>query len=827
MSSFVVDSRDNSIDLHNFDYDGMKINNISDILLLGYGKDGSSNKFLSFCVNPNEFYKEIGWNWKKSDKVSDSTWWGFITPDYHHWAPQRTLSLGDKDDKSSFYIGDKEIKTNYGVWADCESTSSYQDPCQVSSGKTTGFYTLLNDATTISKIMTMGYKMFIMGDVRHYLNWVSFGTSNYLSSDRKFVRKYFRVFYRTLPNRILFTPSLLYGPNGEDAIRLEHRDKIIEYVGNALKGNCTEDFEYQDISTSNMIITYNDNPLYVFSNGNVFRGFCVNEDQFIEPGDGLFSPNLKYKAVVEYNGNFVVYTNEGNDSKEIWKVQKDVVSSFDGSKTPSCRTRLFAQSDENVVLYDRLGVASWATGTSFKPGNKVKLILDNNGYLILLSKRVSTPEEAPYYRRGSGLLNFKCVCGMESDKSTCKQCTPEELKKAYKDLDCVRDWKIYKDWATLESDELQHIKKDDDTRNWCYVNNYDLYTYHIKWVSKKNPNGGVIGNYDVGSTTYGELAKRSKNIFNPVCAFLNEKSTVDLNLNAAADSTKYKYCIRGDRIIKDQKCVEWWKRLKTNWGVNGALSSSEKNAKEKLDTLAKKLCRYDWVSSYPNAKDDLSEYYDRNDEEYKKFCSCYTPVDLETRAVWIANKARNINISKKCEDGNCEINGYQDNNIIKDTCNLQICYQKIELKGDDANYNVKSLGQDCNMDSTKSKTPSESTPPPSENAPPPPPPPPDSDFKPWAQVSKWYHSPWFYPTVGIIIFIIILAISITLISGKSSNRRFAAINNMRMMNYGAQPPMYTYNEPPQPPMYNYNEPPQPPMYAYNEPLQPPMYNSLL
>jgi len=90
----------------------------------------------------------------------------------------------------------------------------------------------------------------------------------------------------------------------------------------------------------------------------------------LHAGHELRSPNGKYSARMQTDGNFVIY-NEHNVS--LW------VSHTNGKGQG---IHLVNQSDGNVVLYDRDDRSLWVTGTNGKGHNQV-LTMQDDGNLVL------------------------------------------------------------------------------------------------------------------------------------------------------------------------------------------------------------------------------------------------------------------------------------------------------------------------------------------------------------------------------------------------------------------------------------------------------------
>lgn len=87
----------------------------------------------------------------------------------------------------------------------------------------------------------------------------------------------------------------------------------------------------------------------------------------LEMNQSLVSQNGKYVAIMQGDGNFVVY----NGSRPIWAT----------NTAKKGAVRAIMQSDGNFVLYDNAGRPKWASQTARKNG--VKLIMQNDGNLVI------------------------------------------------------------------------------------------------------------------------------------------------------------------------------------------------------------------------------------------------------------------------------------------------------------------------------------------------------------------------------------------------------------------------------------------------------------
>lgn len=128
----------------------------------------------------------------------------------------------------------------------------------------------------------------------------------------------------------------------------------------------------------------NDGVFAVCKNGNQIwssrssltsNSIIVSHDDTLSLGECISSPNKQYRAVLQGDGNFVVYNYKNT---AIWST---------GTHYMSTPLNLKMQPDGNFVLYSN-GVARWSTGTNGTYG-KYRLELDNNGALKLINSKGS------------------------------------------------------------------------------------------------------------------------------------------------------------------------------------------------------------------------------------------------------------------------------------------------------------------------------------------------------------------------------------------------------------------------------------------------------
>lgn len=109
----------------------------------------------------------------------------------------------------------------------------------------------------------------------------------------------------------------------------------------------------------------------------------------LTPGQSLTSRDEFLRAVMQSDGNFVVYEREypGNPQRVLWS-----------AGTSGAGNRLVMQDDGNAVVYSAGGRALWSTATGGNPG--AVLVLQNDANLVVYS----ASDRALWNRQGSGYL---------------------------------------------------------------------------------------------------------------------------------------------------------------------------------------------------------------------------------------------------------------------------------------------------------------------------------------------------------------------------------------------------------------------------------------
>ncbi len=96
----------------------------------------------------------------------------------------------------------------------------------------------------------------------------------------------------------------------------------------------------------------------------------LSAGQGLEPGQALYASNDQYAAVMQTDGNFVVY---GTDSKVLWAT---------GTGTPG--SKIIMQTDGNLVIYAPDGTALWSSSTA--PSTDDSLVMQTDGNLVIYSE---------------------------------------------------------------------------------------------------------------------------------------------------------------------------------------------------------------------------------------------------------------------------------------------------------------------------------------------------------------------------------------------------------------------------------------------------------
>ncbi|XP_024914974.1 mannose-specific lectin-like isoform X3 [Cynoglossus semilaevis] len=95
----------------------------------------------------------------------------------------------------------------------------------------------------------------------------------------------------------------------------------------------------------------------------------LSTDQELRPGESLMSLNGNYKAILQTDGNFVVYGWTPLWASDTWNKDSH---------------RLIMQSDGNLVIYNKESQPIWASDTcSNETSQKMRLTMQDDGRLVL------------------------------------------------------------------------------------------------------------------------------------------------------------------------------------------------------------------------------------------------------------------------------------------------------------------------------------------------------------------------------------------------------------------------------------------------------------
>jgi len=123
----------------------------------------------------------------------------------------------------------------------------------------------------------------------------------------------------------------------------------------------------------NLVIYDGENrPVWATNTNREFKGHhdTLRVGRLLDGDHELRSRNGKYRAVMQGDGNFVLYDEH---NKPLWA---------SGTNGKGHGIHLQNQYDGNLVLYDRENRAVWATGTNGK-SNSQHLIVQDDGNLVL------------------------------------------------------------------------------------------------------------------------------------------------------------------------------------------------------------------------------------------------------------------------------------------------------------------------------------------------------------------------------------------------------------------------------------------------------------
>ena len=117
----------------------------------------------------------------------------------------------------------------------------------------------------------------------------------------------------------------------------------------------------------------------------------------LKRGEKLVSPNGKVEAILQDDGNFVVYI----DKKDVW-ASHTYLGSKESSVPDAAGHTLVPQEDGNLVIYAEDGRPVWATNTVGKATGRVTLAVGDEGPLVLVDE--AEPPVAVWTSAGARVL---------------------------------------------------------------------------------------------------------------------------------------------------------------------------------------------------------------------------------------------------------------------------------------------------------------------------------------------------------------------------------------------------------------------------------------
>jgi len=101
----------------------------------------------------------------------------------------------------------------------------------------------------------------------------------------------------------------------------------------------------------------------------------VNANEYLLDDEKIVSPNGIYSAVLQKDANFVLY----KGTTPLW-----ASGSYEYNYQNNIPHKLIMQRDGNLVLYNKLNVAIWYSGTNVGLGNPKRLVMKDDGNLVIL-----------------------------------------------------------------------------------------------------------------------------------------------------------------------------------------------------------------------------------------------------------------------------------------------------------------------------------------------------------------------------------------------------------------------------------------------------------
>lgn len=102
----------------------------------------------------------------------------------------------------------------------------------------------------------------------------------------------------------------------------------------------------------------------------------LSADEYLRPGESLYSTNNKYSLEYQTDGNLVIYKSTGAGKQALW--------ASNTNNKPAWRCVM--QEDGNLVVYGSQNNALWASGVYGSQYAGSKLIMQDDGNLVIYDK---------------------------------------------------------------------------------------------------------------------------------------------------------------------------------------------------------------------------------------------------------------------------------------------------------------------------------------------------------------------------------------------------------------------------------------------------------
>ncbi|CAF1249561.1 unnamed protein product [Adineta ricciae] len=100
---------------------------------------------------------------------------------------------------------------------------------------------------------------------------------------------------------------------------------------------------------------------------------CLGNDASLHSPNQISSPNGAYHAVMQDDGNFVLYSTPSR--KPLW------ASNTNGKGQGPFRVTM--QDDGNLVIYETCGKPTWSSNTYYKGTKPYQLVMQDDGNLVI------------------------------------------------------------------------------------------------------------------------------------------------------------------------------------------------------------------------------------------------------------------------------------------------------------------------------------------------------------------------------------------------------------------------------------------------------------